>query len=43
MAALIFVDATTGMRRGETCGLRFCDIDAASEEALITVRAKKFR
>ena len=27
LAALIFVDATTGMRRGEICGLRFCDID----------------
>jgi len=27
LAALIFVDASTGMRRGEICGLRFCDID----------------
>jgi integrase len=27
LAALIFVDATTGMRRGEICGLRICDID----------------
>jgi integrase len=35
LAALIFVDATTGMRRGEICGLRFCDIDAESAAATI--------
>jgi integrase len=35
LAALIFVDATTGMRRGEICGLRFCDIDAEHAAATI--------
>lgn len=35
LAALIFVDATTGMRRGEICGLRFCDIDAEAGAATI--------
>lgn len=35
LAALIFVDATTGMRRGEICGLRFCDIDAEAGAAVI--------
>jgi integrase len=35
MAALIFVDATTGMRRGEICGLRFCDIDTQVGAATI--------
>jgi integrase len=35
LAALIFVDATTGMRRGEICGLRFCDIDAEASAAVI--------
>ena len=35
LAALIFVDATTGMRRGEICGLRFCDIDLATGQATI--------
>lgn len=35
LAALIFVDATTGMRRGEICGLRFCDINEDTGEAVI--------
>jgi integrase len=35
LAALIFVDATTGMRRGEICGLRFSDIDFGTGEATI--------
>lgn len=35
LAALIFVDATTGMRRGEICGLRFCDVDFARGEAVL--------
>ncbi len=35
LAALIFVDATTGMRRGEICGLRFCDIDVEAGAAVI--------
>ncbi|HEX6391963.1 MAG TPA: site-specific integrase [Acidimicrobiales bacterium] len=35
LAALIFVDATTGMRRGEICGLRFCDVDFESASATI--------
>ena len=35
LAALIFVDATTGMRRGEICGLRFCDIDIEAGAATI--------
>jgi integrase len=35
LAALIFVDATTGMRRGEICGLRFCDIDDEAGAAVI--------
>ena len=35
LAALIFVDATTGMRRGEICGLRFCDIDLEAGAATI--------
>jgi integrase len=35
LAALIFVDATTGMRRGEICGLRFCDIDVEAAAAVI--------
>jgi integrase len=35
LAALIFVDATTGMRRGEICGLRFGDIDFTTGEAVI--------
>jgi integrase len=35
LAALIFVDATTGMRRGEICGLRFCDIDGDAGAATI--------
>jgi integrase len=35
LAALIFVDATTGMRRGEICGLRFCDIDFTTGEAIV--------
>ena len=35
LAALIFVDATTGMRRGEICGLRYCDIDFDSGAATI--------
>ena len=34
-AALIFVDATTGMRRGEICGLRFCDIDPVAGSATV--------
>jgi integrase len=38
LAALIFVDATTGMRRGEICGLRFCDIDLATGQATISWR-----
>jgi integrase len=35
LAALIFVDATTGMRRGEICGLRFCDIDPVAGSATV--------
>lgn len=35
LAALIFVDATTGMRRGEICGLRFCDVDVDAATAVI--------
>ena len=35
LAALIFVDATTGMRRGEICGLRFCDIDFETGAATV--------
>ena len=35
LAALIFVDATTGMRRGEICGLRFCDVDFDTGAATI--------
>ena len=35
LAALIFVDATTGLRRGEICGLRFCDIDTDAGTATI--------
>jgi integrase len=35
LASLIFVDATTGMRRGEICGLRFCDIDTEACTAVI--------
>ncbi len=35
LAALIFVDATTGMRRGEICGLRYCDVDFDSGAASI--------
>jgi integrase len=35
LATLIFVDATTGMRRGEICGLRFCDVNAEAGEAVI--------
>jgi integrase len=35
LAALIFVDATTGMRRGEICGLRSCDIDFETGTATI--------
>ena len=35
LAALIFVDATTGMRRGEICGLRFCDVDFTTGQATI--------
>ena len=38
LAALIFVDATTGMRRGEICGLRFCDIDLEGGAATISWR-----
>ena len=38
LAALIFVDATTGMRRGEICGLRFCDVDFSTGEAVIRWR-----
>ncbi len=36
MAALVFVAATTGCRRGELCGLRWSDIDFAT--ATLTVR-----
>ncbi len=39
LAALIFVDATTGMRRGEICGLRFCDIDFETGAATIWWRS----
>jgi integrase len=35
LAALIFVDATTGMRRGEICGLRFCDVNFGTGEVVV--------
>lgn len=35
LASLIFVDATTGMRRGEITGLRFCDINWDGSEATV--------
>jgi integrase len=38
LATLIFVAAATGMRRGELCGLRWCDVDL--EMGQVTVNQK---